>query len=277
MKVGIMKNLNSFTLECGLRRFKIHKQNLTLKDKKCAFTLAEVLITLGVIGIIAAMTFPSIVGRYREKATVAQLKKSYSLLSQVFNKIVYDTGSEPKDWGMGGMYDANSHIVMANKFVPYLKIAQNCVGKSTEYTKKYCIDNPAYAYHTQYTSMRLMDGTTLIFRAFSSSCIGKYGNNKYLQNVCGVIFVDTNGQKNPNRLGNDMFEFYFTNYGIYPAGTELDTKLTFDKYCDKEKDWDIIIDSYWNGSGCTAWVLQNENQEYLRCSDLAWNKKHKCK
>ena len=69
------------------------------------------------------MTFPSIVGRYREKATVAQLKKSYSLLSQVFNQIVYDTGSEPKDWGLGDSADPNTHITMANKFVPYLKIS----------------------------------------------------------------------------------------------------------------------------------------------------------
>lgn len=277
MKVGIMKNLNLFTLECVRCRFKIHKQNLTLKDKKCAFTLAEVLITLGIIGIIAAMTFPSIVGRYREKATVAQLKKSYSLLSQVFNKIVYDTGSDPKDWGMGDMYDANSHIIMANKFVPYLKIAQNCVGKSTEYTKKHCIDNTRYSDIASMASVRLMDGTTIVFRNWTSSCNWKFGNNKYLQNICGEIIVDTNGQKNPNILGNDMFEFYFTNYGIYPAGTELEIRLTFDKYCDKEKDWEEAIGGYFNGSGCTAWVLQNENQEYLRCSDLSWNKKHKCK
>ena len=196
---------------------------------------------------------------------------------QVFNKIVYDTGSEPKDWGMGNMNDPNSHIILANKFVPYLKIAQNCVGKSTEYTKKHCIDNNKYSNSNSYASVRLIDGTTVIFRTYDSLCNTKYGNNKYLQNVCGSVMVDINGSKNPNNLGNDMFKFHVTNYGIYPMGTELETVLTFGKYCDKEIGWGNYIGGLENGSGCTAWVLYNENQEYLRCSDLSWNQKHKCK
>ena len=49
-------------------------------NKAKAFTLSEVLITLGIIGIIAAMTLPSLVGRYQEKVTVTRLKKYYSIL-----------------------------------------------------------------------------------------------------------------------------------------------------------------------------------------------------
>ena len=43
---------------------------------KKAFTMAEVLITLGIIGIVAAMTLPSLVGNYQKKQTAMQLKKS---------------------------------------------------------------------------------------------------------------------------------------------------------------------------------------------------------
>lgn len=42
--------------------------------KKAAFTLAEVLITLGIIGVVAAMTMPSLIQNYQEKATVTKLK-----------------------------------------------------------------------------------------------------------------------------------------------------------------------------------------------------------
>ncbi|MDR1168694.1 MAG: prepilin-type N-terminal cleavage/methylation domain-containing protein, partial [Heliobacteriaceae bacterium] len=55
----------------------------TFGSTRFAFTLAEVLITLGIIGIIAALTMPALISDYKEKATVAKLKKVYSIFSQV--------------------------------------------------------------------------------------------------------------------------------------------------------------------------------------------------
>ena len=49
---------------------------------KPAFTLAEVLVTLGIIGVVAAITMPSLVTHYKEKQTVVALKKFYSILEQ---------------------------------------------------------------------------------------------------------------------------------------------------------------------------------------------------
>ena len=54
-----------------------------LYNKK-AFTLAEVLITLGIIGIVAAMTMPVLIAKYRSKVLETQFKKRYSEVSQVF-------------------------------------------------------------------------------------------------------------------------------------------------------------------------------------------------
>ena len=45
---------------------------------KKAFTLAEILITLGIIGVVAAMTIPTLVANYRTKALKSGFKKSYS-------------------------------------------------------------------------------------------------------------------------------------------------------------------------------------------------------
>ena len=55
-----------------------------------AFTLAEVLITLGIIGIVAAMTLPALVGKYQKKVTVERLKKVYTVLSQAVLMSVKD-------------------------------------------------------------------------------------------------------------------------------------------------------------------------------------------
>ena len=55
-----------------------------------AFTLAEVLITLGIIGIVAAMTIPSLVQDYREKAQVTRVKKFYSVFAQAYAMALQD-------------------------------------------------------------------------------------------------------------------------------------------------------------------------------------------
>ena len=52
------------------------------KMYKQAFTLAEILITLGIIGLVAALTLPSVIANYQKKQTVVKLKKVYTTLSQ---------------------------------------------------------------------------------------------------------------------------------------------------------------------------------------------------
>lgn len=49
---------------------------------KKGFTLAEVLITLGIIGVVAAMTMPSLIQNYRKKEATTRIKKFYSMMSQ---------------------------------------------------------------------------------------------------------------------------------------------------------------------------------------------------
>lgn len=54
--------------------------------RKIAFTLAEVLITLGIIGIVAAMTLPALINKYQQKQTITQLQKVYSVLNQALRQ-----------------------------------------------------------------------------------------------------------------------------------------------------------------------------------------------
>ena len=61
--------------------------------KRCAFTLAEVLITLGVIGVVAAMTLPSLIADYKEKELVTRAKRSYSVIMNAINAYNADNES----------------------------------------------------------------------------------------------------------------------------------------------------------------------------------------
>src|SRR5574344_1193156 len=65
-----------------------------MKNSKCAFTLAEVLITLGIIGIVAALTLPSLIENHNKKVWVTALQKFYSTQQQGFQKMLVDEGAE---------------------------------------------------------------------------------------------------------------------------------------------------------------------------------------
>ena len=236
------------------------------------FTLAEVLITLGVIGIVAAMTLPVITQKTQDKQTVSQLKKAYSALSQAYLMAVNENGT-PENWGAGGMYEDESHKIMARNFTKYMKVIVDCIDMSNSDVAKYCSEK--FANTKYYSTVRIADGATVSFRMWYGDCKSVYGTTKPLKNVCGRFTVDVNGNKKPNEYGQDMFSFYVTKQGIFPMGSENDTVVMFKKYCDRHK---ISEDTnYDHGMGCTAWVLMNENLDYKYCDDLNWGGKTKCK
>ena len=65
---------------------------MTIKSNSSGFTLAEVLITLGIIGVVAALTLPNLITQYQKNATVQGLKVAYSLLSQAVQKSISENG-----------------------------------------------------------------------------------------------------------------------------------------------------------------------------------------
>lgn len=231
--------------------------------KKAAFTLAEVLITLGIIGVVAAMTMPSLIQNYQEKATVTKLKKCYSLVSQAYVSILNDEGGSDT-------LQAGDDLEMMEKFGKYLKYQKTC-GRN-----KGCFPNVTYKSvtgngygkweddTTDRSRAILTDGTLIMFN--KSAMWGENeGNYLYAQ-----IYVDINGFKGPNQLGRDFFYFYISPEKIVPAGAkaleEKNEDQKFTKNCIQQ-----------NGYACAAWVIYNENMDYLHCKDLSWDGKHSCK
>ncbi len=252
--------------------------------KKNAFTLAEVLITLGIIGVVAAMTLPALIQKQQEKEIVTGLKKFYTLMSEAYTRAVDDNGPI-EFWAIAGTIDGNDseegYTESANKytdiFTRYLNVIKRCkANESTCYANVVykCLNGSTYIDYSKparVDTVVLADGMTFSMEAFSKDCTKNVGEGKQLQNVCGSIFVDVNGNKNPNVLGRDMFSFYITKYGIFPRGTakQSDQNFSFEKDCAKPATQ--------AGYGCAAWVLYNENMDYLHCDNLSWNGKKSCK
>ena len=93
-QVGIMSYFNF-----------LQNKNLQPTKNKRAFTLAEVLITLGIIGVVAAMTIPTLMQKYYEKQTVTKVIEIQSIVSQAL-KLVEEDYDTPENWGLSaGYYD----------------------------------------------------------------------------------------------------------------------------------------------------------------------------
>ena len=108
--------------------------NKDLKGK-FGFTLAEVLITLGIIGIVSALTIPNLINKFEEKRTVTLLKETYSMLSQAMVYVVNEHGIVDK-WVKSNNQMTDDEFkdtvdTILNYFRPYLRITKICPASET--------------------------------------------------------------------------------------------------------------------------------------------------
>ncbi|MBP3924898.1 type II secretion system protein [bacterium] len=185
-------------------------------DKRYAFTLAEVLITLGIIGIVAAMTLPTLINKINNKHLEVAFKKTYSELSQVVQKIAADNGGT-----LEGTLEDNSHQSVQRLLMKYMKHVKicdinpsnphNCFAKYT-----YRDGTPIYSTEVWDGTMILPSGAILSINSVNSNCESR-SELKYPIG-CFRLRVDTNGLKRPNVLGRDVFDFYVTKDRLIPRG-----------------------------------------------------------
>ena len=217
-------------------------------SRKCtAFTLAEVLITLGIIGIVAAITLPTIINNYRVKVLENQFRKADSLLQQAFRKSVNELGytdvSEftipgspthqyftQEKWAQLQVEAQELNKIWLSQF----KIIKTVTGdeKARKGIKCYNFFGNVLPGHWGcfQTAYMLADGMSI--RPVSA----QYGGINQPGQI--TFEFDTNGPyKGPNRMGYDIFVYY--SYDGY-------TKL-----CNPN-----IINSE-NYTGCYYWAHRN--------------------
>lgn len=220
------------------------------KLSNMGFTLAEVLITLGIIGVVAAMTIPTLMAKIREHQTVSKLKETYSILSQGLKLLEEQDEGKPEEWGITGLDQESAEIIGA-KFKKVLKIAVDC-GTSNE---KNCIYKGKYKYLSDFKEpvsyadkdtnykLILMNGSTIML-------FGDTTNPKIVK-----VLVDTNGASPPNTWGMDLFEIdYMSKYGgLYLDGNK-NSGVSWDN-----KTYGCAI----TGWGCAYYVVTYGNMRYL--------------
>lgn len=251
------------------------KESIMPKGYK-AFTLAEVLITLGIIGVVAAMTIPTLMNNIGEKEKITALKKAYSIISQAYTQAKIEEGT-PDMWGLSDMADTSQpgSKVIIDKLSPYLRIQKNCgTGGdcfATDPYKRLKASDTFDPNSNSKTKILLADGMSMTAWSGWVNCEGAFvGAPLAMQNICGSVEIDINGAKKPNQDGVDYFVFWLTKDAIVPNGVVGIPDANSNSFAGS------CAQANASGHGCTAWAIYNENMEYLHCDTLVWGGPTKC-
>lgn len=220
--------------------------------------MTEVLITLGIIGVVAAMTLPALIHKKTTMELESAFKKAYSNLYNAFNLVIAD--GYPVYDGTNGDVDFNSEFAQ-QIYSKYKKLSRITGRQKTEYSKN----------AKNFTKTETMKPPQCSqFMVAAEAFITPDGSAISAMQNCGAIWltIDTNGiNKAPNALGHDIFIFRANRNTekLIPTPTESEmtcdengenceynnTEETKDK-CSKDSKSDI------NGATCAVYAVKNE-------------------
>ncbi len=226
-------------------RFTIHP---SLK-RKAAFTLAEVLITLGIIGVVAAMTIPTLIQKYKIQEYVSKLNKFYTVISNAYIRAKQDNG-DIFGWNLAKYESSTSDEEDFLYYIlPYMNVVKFC-GKN----EKGCFPDITYGSigsagfglnlntNSWYSNAVLNDGMYISSLTYANTC-----GNAYV--ACALLRVDVNGDAPPNKMGIDLHTFAVYKDRILPGGLSgvLDDEQSINR-----------------GDACTAHVIYKKNMDYIK-------------
>jgi len=194
-------------------QFKQKKRDIMSVFKK-GFTLAEVLITLLIIGVIASIVIPGLIADTQQAEYKAAWKKAFASISQAHKQIIMDNGGTLAD-------AAANNSDLRNLFKNKMNTVTTCDDASCTAISLLLLNGTTASNFASY-SMVLSDGTIIGFNFNSSACT----HNGWVYNTgeCAWLIVDVNGKKKPNQWGKDIYGIWVINnqilpWGANPAGT----------------------------------------------------------
>lgn len=227
---------------------------------KKAFTLAEVVLVMGIIGIVATLTITNATKDADVAEKVAQLRKTDEILSAALAQAVAENG-DINTWGANG--NAPDTATFGSVIFSYLKLKKNCQTGTGCWTTGQAGKLSTSTKNTDSTRDNI-NNSSLYYKGIlinGVSIAAQKSTNDY------VILVDTNGKdKGTYRFGDDIFEFTI-NYNGWISSQVRGSNNSINS---------CITDL---GIYCTPWVYKFGNQDYLKpCrNELDWDGQHTCR
>jgi len=202
-----------------------------------AFTLAEVLIVLGIIGVVAEYTIPTLVANTQKQIYVTGFQKAYSNWNQALVQMANDGGCIGD---LSCFFDSNDLKTMGDKIAKYFKVVKNC-----DTTTSGCFSdtvalnfdgtNKTSGYDgTGYYRFITADGMAIQLAIPYLGC-GTPSGGPLTKMCMSAVFIDVNGLKKPNAFGRDIFRFVIDNTNgpaLYPVGGAKYIYWKSNHYCD---------------------------------------------
>lgn len=231
---------------------------------KLGFTLAEVLITLSIIGIVAELTLPTLITSYKKQIYTTQLEKFYSEF-QAGAKSYY-ASKDCLDLKCTGAFDGATTWCtpdVPNGMCPNLddfvtksfKLAENYRFNGTNQHQTYWLEDTLGMYQYYFTNGQYSFLTADNFLVGMTTYDTEGCSN--LIDICAYIYVDVNGYNGPDILGRDTFQFY-----LRKDGTLIP---------DSGKQWQKEQAALWGGFG-----LSDADIESLTSSNYWRNNNGAC-
>lgn len=213
------------------------------------FTLAEVLITLLVIGVVCSLVIPAVIQDIQMQEFKVAWKKTFAELNQATKRIMIDNGGTIK------YLCTNNHPkCYRDKFLPYLNYTKICESADAEGNCWVYHDDMKFlngdtipvGWGVDSPSIVLSNGSSINFFSFSTDdCSRTTWGNPMGKPVCGFFFVDVNGFKKPNTIGKDIYSAFLIENMILPTGTQGDGYYPTSESCTSSGE----------GQGCSAQYL----------------------
>ncbi|MFI3300938.1 MAG: type II secretion system protein [Candidatus Gastranaerophilales bacterium] len=248
------------------------RKDVKIQEKRSAFTLAEVLITLGIIGVVAAMTMPNLISNMQSEALAKKKLLFDSRLEEAMNQMRFHEK-------LTGYSKTNEFV---DELAKYLKINEICDSSSLsecfpdvvisscddEYTVDELVDGTVFAatssendFTSDSVALVFADGTKAMVN-YDLNCdwLDPYdgGANRSEASQCVAILADVNGDKGKNTVGDDIYVknsslgtyidgtcWNLNDATIVPINCQNETSEDAIKYCDGSTSFS---NDYWAGA-----------------------------
>ena len=216
-----------------------------MKKKKNAFTLAEVLITLTIIGVVSSLTIPALMSNASASKNKASLKKALSVLNQAVKMNYANYGwdfADLESTGYDSYHQMSTHrpneytsvTALFNEALSGATVLQYDIKSGTSTDTHYAYSNLINGYGLDYVGYKTADNMIFAFNTAAASCTKSdydhyEGNNSFLQGLydAGCVgFIDVNGSAPPNRqiTCGDTGGIYYGDYSEYCKIDKSDAK-----------------------------------------------------
>ena len=224
-----------------------------------AFTLSELLVTLGIIGVIAALTMPALISNHRKKVYETQFKVAHSLVSQAVDQLAEEKFDINMFYCGTTRRDATENAFIKD-FAKYFQVVKSDYSNLTDlltrlgYPKaNFNQSGPGW---NNFKPDAHNNGAIFLNNGMMIASSGCWWRSIYVD-----FIVDTNGVKGPNKFGYDVFYFQIgKDNRLYPSSGNYDlqsnTNATMEKCCNfkQANTCSIPMDT---GVSCALYAVQN--------------------